>query len=60
MKLIEARARVQALRKISDREATKLFTGSILFQQMQPTLLTRVANPLFSMYWTLVRLVLFW
>ena len=60
LKLAEARRRVQALRKVSDREATRLFTGRILFQQMQPTLLTRVANPLFSAYWALARLVLFW
>lgn len=59
-KLLEARDRVQKLRKVSDREATRLFTGRILFQQMQPALLTRIANPLFSLYWTLVRLVLFW
>ena len=59
-KLFEARARTQALRTISDREATRTFTGRILFQQMNPALLTRVANPLFALYWTLVRLVLFW
>jgi GT2 family glycosyltransferase len=59
-RLLDARRRAQELRKIGDREATKLFTGSILFQQMQPTLLTRVANPLFSLYWGLARLVIFW
>jgi hypothetical protein len=59
-KLIEARRRVQALRVIGDREATRLFTGRILFQQMQPTLLTRVANPVFALYWSLARLVMFW
>lgn len=59
-KLFEARARAQALRAISDREATRTFTGRILFQQMNPALLTRVANPLFALYWTLVRLVMIW
>jgi len=60
MRLFEARRRAQALRKVSDREATRLFVGRILFQQLRPTLLTRVANPVFSFYWALTRLVLFW
>ncbi len=59
-KLAAARKKAQAMRKVSDREATALFTGRILFQQMQPTLLTRVANPLFAGYWALVRVILFW
>lgn len=59
-KLLEARRRVQALRRVSDREATRLFTGRILFQQMQPTLLTRVANPVFAAYWALARFLIVW
>ena len=59
-KLLAARDKAQALRKIGDRQATALFTGRILFQQMQPSLLTRVANPVFSAYWALARLILFW
>ncbi len=60
MRLLEARRRAQALRTISDREATRLFTGRILFQQMRPSLLTRVANPVFAAYWALARLILRW
>ena len=59
-KLSAARKRAQSARKISDREATALFTGRILFQQMQPKLLTRVANPVFAAYWAFVRVFLFW
>ena len=58
-KLSAARKRAQSARKISDREATALFTGRILFQQMQPKLLTRVANPVFAAYWAFVRVFLF-
>lgn len=58
--LLTARARLAKLRVISDREATKLFTGKILFQQMQPALLTRIANPLFSLYWRIVHFFIFW
>lgn len=59
-KLIEARRRTQALRMISDREATTLFTGKILFQQMRPALLTLVANPAFAIYWRISRFIMFW
>lgn len=59
-KLLAARKKAQRMRKITDRQATALFTGKILFQQMQPTLLTRVANPIFSAYWSLARLILHW
>lgn len=59
-KLLAARRRVQALRTITDRQATAPFTGRILFQQLQPGLLTRVANPVFAAYWALARLILFW
>ena len=54
------RHHVRHLRKVSDRDASRLFTGKILFQQMNPTLLTRVANPLFSAYWTVARFFLRW
>lgn len=57
---LEARRRIARLRKVSDREATRLFTGKILFQQMKPGLLTLVANPVFAAYWRLARLFLVW
>lgn len=59
-RLLAARRRAQALRKITDREATALFTGEILFQQMRPALLTRFANPVFSAYWLVARSLMFW
>jgi GT2 family glycosyltransferase len=58
--LIEARRRTQKLRKVSDRQATAHFTGRILFQQLRPALLTRVANPAFALYWSLARFIMFW
>lgn len=59
-KLIAARTRAQSLRVVSDREATRLFAGRILFQQMSPMLLTRVANPVFQAYWKLAHFLMIW
>jgi hypothetical protein len=54
------RREVQRLRRVSDREATATFTGEVVFEELRPVLLTRVANPLFGAYWRLVRRVMFW
>jgi hypothetical protein len=54
------RREVQRLRKVSDREATATFTGRVVFEGLQPVLLTRVANPLFAAYWRIARRVMFW
>jgi hypothetical protein len=59
-KLAAARRKTQCLRRISDRRATAPFTGKVLFQQMQPVLLTRLANPLFATYWKILHLFMFW
>ncbi len=53
--IMNTRRRVQALRACTDREATALFTGEVLFPAMSPWLLTAVANPIFRRYWALVR-----
>jgi hypothetical protein len=54
------RRQVQRLRKVSDREATATFAGRVVFEGLQPVLLTRVANPLFAACWWLARRLLFW
>jgi hypothetical protein len=59
-RVIATRQAVQKLRRQSDREVTGLFVDVITFGPMSPWLLTRVANPIFSAYWRLVRLLLYW
>jgi GT2 family glycosyltransferase len=54
------RRRVQALRRASDRDASALFTGEIVFPALRPWLLTRVANPLLSAYWRGARRLMRW
>lgn len=54
--LREERKKVQKLRKISDREATKLFTTKIVFQDMQNPLIRYIANPISTVYWKVVRI----
>jgi GT2 family glycosyltransferase len=54
------RRRVQALRRVGDRDASALFTGEIVFPALSPWLLTRVANPLLAAYWRGARLLMRW
>jgi len=53
------RKKIQGKRKIKDRVATKLFAGRIWYQEIDDTKL-RLVNPVFALYWKLVRLIMFW
>ena len=59
-RLLATRRAVQRLRQQPDRAVTSLFADVITFGPVSPWLLTRVANPVFSAYWRLVRRLLAW
>lgn len=58
--ILRARRRVQALRRIGDREATALFVGEVVFPAVSPWMLTAVANPIFKAYWRAARALMRW
>ena len=58
--MLATRRQVQALRTRSDREVSSQFTGRIVFEAMNPWLLTRVANPVFAAYWGVARRLIRW
>ncbi|HTW96763.1 MAG TPA: glycosyltransferase family 2 protein [Candidatus Methylomirabilis sp.] len=53
----KARRRNQSLRKIKDKELSRLITGKIWYQEVNDWKL-RLINPIFNAYWHLVRAVL--
>ena len=53
--LTKKRYRIQNLRKVSDKHITSCFVGSILFQEMNNIILRKIANPIFSLYWKLIK-----
>ena len=59
-RILATRRAPQSLRRQRDREVTARFAGTITFGPMSPWLLTHVANPTFSLYWRIVRSLLFW
>lgn len=59
-KLWAARREAQKQRKKPDCEIMSLFTSVIDFQEFKNPILKYVANPLFTLYWLIVRPFIFW
>jgi len=57
--LIKARGRAQSLRQVKDRDIVKMFTGKIWYQEIGDWKL-RLVNPVFQIYWWVVRKIIFW
>ncbi|MFC1612829.1 glycosyltransferase family 2 protein [Patescibacteria group bacterium] len=58
--ILKKRRQIQKTRKISDREFTNSFVGKIMYQEIDNPLLRYVANPIFNLYWFLVKNLIFW
>jgi len=59
-KIKKARKKIQSSRKVSDKFFTRKLVGKIEFQDVQNPLLKYIANPIFNLYWQLVRKIIFW
>lgn len=57
--LYRARKEVQAKRKTKDSEIINLFSGKIWYQEIDDLKL-RLINPVFDLYWGLVKRIIFW
>ncbi|MBI5229772.1 MAG: glycosyltransferase family 2 protein [Candidatus Magasanikbacteria bacterium] len=59
---LEKRRRIQEKRTVGDRALTRGMATEILFQEeaMRNALLLYVGNPLMTLYWKLIRLLLWW
>ena len=59
-KIIKKRKEVSGFRKVNDREIVKDFEGRVLFQEIENPVLKYIANPVFNLYWGVVKRVIFW
>ncbi len=57
--ICKARKRNQSLRKVKDKDIVKLITGRIWYQEIDDWKL-RVINPVFNLYWRIVRKLIIW
>ncbi|MCX6745862.1 MAG: glycosyltransferase family 2 protein [Candidatus Parcubacteria bacterium] len=46
--------------RAKDKEIVKFFTGKIEFQEIDNWLLNKVANPMFNLYWLVIRKLIIW
>ncbi len=54
--LLRKRREVNLLRRVSDKEATRLFVSRIDHQEINNPLLRFIVNPLLDLYWRLIRI----
>ncbi|MBU0898062.1 glycosyltransferase family 2 protein [Patescibacteria group bacterium] len=59
-RILKKRAFAQKLRKISDKEMLKGVVGIIDFQEIENPVLKYIANPLFNVYWSVVKKIIIW
>lgn len=59
---LKKRSRIQAIKKIGDKDILKISTGSILFQDAstQSPLVTHLANPVMEAYLKVLKLIVRW
>ncbi len=57
--LYQARKETQRLRKVKDKDIVKMIVGTIWYQEIDDAKL-RLINPVFSLYWRMVRRLIFW
>ncbi len=60
VKLAKTRHEVQKMRRVSDREIIKRFTGKIDFQDFNNPILIYLVNPFFSFYLRLIKFFIWW
>ena len=59
-KTFKTRQTIQKKRKIKDKDIVKRFVGKIEFQDIDNPVLKYIANPIFNLYWQIVRRVIWW
>jgi GT2 family glycosyltransferase len=59
-RILKNRKRVQNFRKVKDQQIVKRFVSVINFQEIKNPLVNLIFNPLCSVYWSVIRRVIFW
>ncbi len=58
--IFKTRYKVKKYRKITDRKATENIAGKVEYQEIMNPVLKYIVNPVFNLYWKVVRLFIFW
>ncbi len=60
IKIYHNRQKIKKIRKIGDRQIIKNFSGQILFQEIDNPILRYLVNPVFNLYWQVVKRIIWW
>jgi len=60
LKIFRHRKEKNKYRKVKDKEIVRFFTGKIEFQEIDNFILKKLANPLFNLYWLLIKKLIVW
>jgi GT2 family glycosyltransferase len=58
--LVKRRFQIIKIRKAKDHEVVRLFTGKIEFQEINNPILKYFVNPIFNLYWLLIKKIVKW
>jgi GT2 family glycosyltransferase len=58
--ILATREKKAVLRQVKDREIIRLFTGKIQFQEIDNSLLKYIVNPIFNLYWQIIKHLIIW
>lgn len=59
-KIIKKRKEISKIRKIEDREVARSFSGKVLFQEIDNSVLKYIANPVLNLYWVIIKKIILW
>jgi hypothetical protein len=59
-RMVKNKRQKAKLRKVSDRKLSRRIVGKLEFQEIANPILTYLVNPVFNVYWKLVRFLIFW
>ena len=60
LKLAKKRRETQQARTVKDKDIVFDFSGKIEHQEMAGPLVEKIVNPLFNLYWQVVKRLIFW
>jgi GT2 family glycosyltransferase len=60
LKIFKHRKDKNKIRKVKDKDIVKFFTGKIEFQEIDNFILKKIANPIFNLYWRIIRILIIW
>ena len=60
VKIFDERKKIKIIRKLTDQEVSENFSGKIVFQEIDNSVLKYIANPIFNLYWQVARRLIRW